>query len=507
MANPFNEFAYYVGRVLLAAFVAWYSINPHITQNQGHEFALFVSKHFKDVYLKNETILSALDLTNPVDPTTLFQSIFYGSLSSKYYKIQNLAAETTYVQLFDEKGEVNCDYHPISCSIYEDLSILKKDFPITRDLFDAQWNSNYYLIDEKIYKDVQNPKAKKVIIKKNLEIKDYPDYKSYGFSKMGSDVHIVSASTNFSITSITQQPLYSQQTNLGPEDWQTFPYYQEDPESQFYPYNTDVYDVSSRVNVSGSYYELGDKWFNNEEQLEREGYSKEYNGMWIYGLLNEGNIAENLTEFTTCLLNSSYIDCVHEYLLWYQDCPTKSSPNDKRICSFINRNLQKIQKRIQTKAFLKNQTPSLKKQEPSKQLITNTYIMIGLGALCIVICIVGIIILKERNDGISIISDLGNKEKREQLIKEDNNNKDKYNFLNFLNSFNLYQENNIQNIQSNKTTILDKNFQINYDDSGNPTIFDYDKLPQKVYINEIKDKEKKYRVNAWRDGEITEDDE
>ena len=48
-----------------------------------------------------------------------------------------------------------------------------------------------------------------------------------------------------------------------------------------------------------------------------------------------------------------------------------------------------------------------------------------------------LIILKERNDGISIISDLGNKEKREQLFKEDSNNNDKFYFLNLLNSFNF----------------------------------------------------------------------
>ena len=98
-----------------------------------------------------------------------------------------------------------------------------------------------------------------------------------------------------------------------------------------------------------------------------------------------------------------------------------------------------------------------------------------------------LIILKERNDGISIISDLGNKEKREQLFKEDSNNNDKFYFLNLLNSFNSYQEKDIINIQSSRTTILDKSFQIDYDKYDNPIIFDYDKLPQNAYIKEIID--------------------
>lgn len=396
MANPFSEFAYYAGRVLLTAFVAWYSINPHVTENQGHEFALFVSKHFKDVYFKNGTILSALELSNPVDPTTLFQGIFYGSEHSKYYEIYNLAADTTYVQLFEEKGQVDCTYHPVSCAIYDDLILLKKDFPITRDLFDAQWNSNYELINDKLYlQEEQTPKAKKVLINKDLDIKNIQDYKTYGFSKIGSNVHIISASENFTLTSVSEQPLYSQESNIGPENGQAFPYYLEN-ESEFYPYNTDVYNISSRIKIENSSYEIGDMWFTNQQQIERGGYSASYKGMWIYSMLNEGNIAENLTEFTACLANSSYIDCVHQHLPWYHDCPPESSIKEKKMCYFINRTLSKIQKKTKILKKVNNTTTSNK--NPSKQFLINSYIMIGLGGICIILCIVGIIVLKERKE-------------------------------------------------------------------------------------------------------------
>ena len=82
-----------------------------------------------------------------------------------------------------------------------------------------------------------------------------------------------------------------------------------------------------------------------------------------------------------------------------------------------------------------------------------------------------LIILNERNNGITIISELGDRIKRENLILEnkDETIKKKFELYNFINSLN-----------PNKTISIEK------DDNYNPMILNYNNLKREEYINEIK---------------------
>ena len=281
-----------------------------------------------------------------------------------------------------------------------------KDFPISEELFNAQMGTEEVLISTSFYnantqEELNKSQAQRILINKDLEIIDRLNDKEFGLIRANSDVKVIGINEDSDqpwVYNVAPQALYSDKSNIGPINLSRANFKVFEISGGFMPFNKNVYEVQSKMKNKNGEFEIGDKWYSNKESLERNGFNENYNVAWIFGIVNKNNIAENLTDFATCLSNQSYDYCSKTYTPWFKDCPSSSSKS-KIKCKIIKKNLKNlaskmvnIQKDIkqETNKTLKDQVDHDEVKSIKENLLINTCLIGSFGVILTVFVIIEI---------------------------------------------------------------------------------------------------------------------